>query len=109
MKNKWDIIVLVAGIICFLISIVKLFPISALVGVVMIIFGLIGIPHFKGEQASINYNYRIVNSSFNCMNCKYCHMEYFDGTSADCKFFEIKIDEKHVCDKFILSFERLVN
>lgn len=50
MKDTRDLIVLVIGIICFTISVITLFPLSALMGVILIILGLSGIPHYKSDR-----------------------------------------------------------
>jgi uncharacterized membrane protein HdeD (DUF308 family) len=50
MKDTRDLIVLVIGIICLTISVITLFPLSALMGVILIILGLSGIPHYKSDR-----------------------------------------------------------
>ena len=54
MKDTLDLIVVLIGITCFTISMITLFPLSAVMGVILIILGLSGIPHYKSEREQKN-------------------------------------------------------
>ena len=108
--NKSYIIFIVIGIIALFVSIYLEDDYYWGMGsIIIILIGIWGYLYYPTDkQASDRYNYRLVTSSFNCMNCTYCDMEHFDGSLADCKFFRIKIDKNHVCDLFKLSIEKLL-
>jgi len=106
--NKSYIIFIVIGIVALFISLYFEDDYIWATGAIVIIFIGGYLYHPTGKQASEEYNYRLITSSFNCMNCTYCDMEFFDGMLADCKLFRIKIDKNHVCDLFKLSIEKLL-
>jgi hypothetical protein len=107
--NKSFIIFIVIGIIALYISLLEGGLYWGVGAIVIIFIGIGGYLYYPtGMQASKEFNYRLVTSSFNCMNCTYCDMEHFDGILADCKLFRIKIDKNHVCDLFNLSIKKLL-
>jgi hypothetical protein len=109
MNNSYLIIIAI-GIIGLVISLYVNgnFDFFSSMAIIFIFIGIVGYRQSTGKKASEESNYRLVNSSFNCMNCIYCDMEHFDGLLADCKLFRIKIDKNHTCDLFKLSIEKLL-
>lgn len=108
--NQSYIFIIAMGVIALIISLYVNgnFDFFSLMAIIFIIIGIMGYRQSTGIKASEESNYKLINSSFNCMNCKYCDMEQFDGLLADCKLFRIKIDKNHVCDLFKLSIEKLL-
>ncbi len=102
--NKGLIIIGIILIITSLISVSFLGPITgrmAILGFVLLIVGVF-IPELKGtgKKSAEKLNFRETDSSENCMNCKYRYKKKINDGFEDCKWFEIEIDENHICDLF---------
>ena len=108
--NKSYITVIAIAVFALIISLYVNgnFDFFSSMAIIFIMIGIVGYRQSTGKKASEDSNYKLINSSFNCMNCRYCDMEHFDGLLADCKLFRIKIDKNHVCDLFKLSIEKLL-
>ena len=59
-------------------------------------------PNIKSikEQQAEALNFGETNSNENCMNCKYCDNGLFNKFESECTLFNIKVDNKHVCDLY---------
>ena len=102
--NKNLIILGILLIITAIATVSYLGPIAgriAILGFVLLILGVL-FPRLKttGKKQAEKLNYRETNSADNCMNCKYCYEKKLNEGFEDCKWFEIEIDENHICDLF---------
>ena len=105
--NKPLIIIGIIFIIIALASVSFLQEIAGRIGILGIILLFLGvfIPNMKatGKKSAEKLNFREKDADDNCMTCKYSDLKMLNGSDAGCKWFEIKIDDNHVCDLFIVS------
>jgi hypothetical protein len=111
MKNIWNKIIIVVGILCILLGIMNGYSslisgalisntgnmgdgfnlFIVILGFIMIYYSRASLKLHKNEQSK--FNFRETDSHDNCLKCK-CDQK----SLTECKFFHIEIDENHVCD-----------
>jgi hypothetical protein len=112
MENIWNQIIIIVGILCVVLGILNVyntfisgvsisntgtigngyFIFLFILGFIMIYYSRASTKLHRNEEEK--FNFRVTDSHNNCLKCKCC-----DPTSlTECKFFNIQIDENHVCD-----------
>ncbi|MGB7968691.1 MAG: hypothetical protein WCF28_03835 [Methanobacterium sp.] len=112
MKNIWNKIIIIVGILCIILGVMNGYSsfISAatisntgnigngfnlfivILGFIMIYYSRASLKLHTNEENK--FNFRETDSKDNCLKCKCCNPK----SLTECRFFHIEIDENHVCD-----------